>query len=263
MVTDQPRWPSVHKPPMADSGRGTTDVDGHDVGRALITTTTYSSGPTVGPLSARAAVVLPPPPAERTRDERYESLVTTIRAAKQARRDNWREMAHSLLRIKEEHLWEDRGYDSFDRWAWVTLRFTAKTVTKLLGTATEPVGGGLHGQRGWQAGSSGAPRGRARGAQEAEVELFAETGKSSTSPSTRVDGEVTAVAAAAGRGRLGWAARQLGQIERLGGARWRAGFTDAERTAAGREFTRLSDLFARCARAIAAPTTEATDEEMP
>jgi len=174
--------------------------------------------------------------------------VETIRALKRTRSDAWRQMAEELRQIKLEGDWQEAGDGSFDRWAWRVLRLNTRTVSSLLGLVTEPIGGAGRPKPG-RPPRAGA-RTPARG-QVAEGEVLPQTGSTSTSPSSPVD--VSPGAAATARGALGWAARELGQIERYGTARWRAGLTDAARTAAAREFAGLSDLFACCARAASGP----------
>ncbi len=230
-MTDQPRWPSAHRAPT---------------GREPLSSHTVSVVPTEDRAHPSASVV-PPPPAQRTRDERYDALVTTIRAAKQARRDSWREMAHSLRRIKEERLWEGRGYDTFDRWAWGTLRFNRTTVSSLLGAATDPIGG--TGRRpGPKPGSPRAP-GRARG-QVGEVEGIRET----AIPSTSVSPQRVATA----RDFVAWAARQLDQLQRHDAPGRVAGLTAAERVWAGRVFDGMIECFVAYKQALAGEE-DATD----
>ena len=190
------------------------------------------------------------PPPVRTSAQRLEALVFEYRELTRTGKDIWRRRCEILLQIQRDELWRGAGDQDFDGWCWRVLRLQRPTVTKMLGIGRGPIGG--EGRR--HPGRSAASRARAQGpAQEEEVEPYGIS-------LNLDDGQSMA---AEGRGALGWAARQLGQIERCGTAGWRAALTVRERAEARREFVRLSDLFARCARAAAGDPEETPTEETP
>lgn len=238
-----PQWPGVHHDRVLKNSRT------HPTGLGLDHTHTTES------LSSKShlvpIVVLSAAPAARTPRERLAAQVDQFLLNKRTSQDLFRENCQLLRQIKTEGVWNDGTDPSFDGWAWRVLKLKSALVSRMLGIAAGPIGGEGHAGRP----KGAASRGRGREGQEGQVEEFPAAGNSSTSspsPTAPVAAsEVTATRAAAGRGALGWAARQLGHIERYGTARWRAGLTDAERTAAACEFARLSDLFASCARAVA------------
>lgn len=167
-----------------------------------------------------------------------------------------RRQAEILKQIRDERLWVGQGDRDLDAWAWRVLHLNRPVVTRMLGIAYGPVGGG--GRRtgptpGQGDGASRAQPPRAR-AQVGEVEGTPQNGDVSTSPppSERV---------ATATDFVRWVARQLERLERRGVPRIVAGLPPAERAGARRVLVGLADILVGCERAIAIEEEDSTDAD--